>query len=166
MQAPVQFAVIKLAVLPNRPAGHALQAPAPPKLYCPDVQLVHVEALTEPTLALNVPALHGVQDTEALTLLKVPAGQSPEHIADVSPVAFPNRPALQLLQSKTPTPPTLNRPAGHITPLLFVEPDEQAYPGAATQLPEQLLFPSPGTAPKRPAGQGLHPGAPEANVEN
>jgi hypothetical protein len=115
-------------VSPYRPALQLVHTPAPPTLNLPSGH-ISADALADP----------GTQ--------KYPAVQLPLHAADGRPAVAPYVPAGHALHA--PAPPTLYRPAAHISAVALVDPAGQAYP--ALQLPLQPALAIPLTAPYVPA---------------
>jgi heat shock protein HspQ len=156
-QGPLQDGDDRPLTAPKVPAGHAVQLPAPPTLYCPAGHAAAVDDADPATHAY--PAEQGpLQDAldRPLTAPKVPAGHGEVQAALVSPVVLPYRPAPQSVQA--PAPPTLNLPAAHTAAVALVDPATHAYP--AEQGPLQDGDDRPLTAPKVPAGHAVQLPAP------
>lgn len=90
---PVQLGVIRPLVLPKDPAGHTLQAPAPPTENCPGAHTTAV-ALMDPRGHAYPGAQGPVQLADARPLVSpyCPAGHSPVQLSVVRPLVLPKRP--------------------------------------------------------------------------
>lgn len=155
--APVQLADVRPVVLPNRPAPHALQRPAPPGEKVPAAQMSDVDVVDPAGHAY--PGAHApvqLEDTRPLLLPKRPAGHSPEHVDVFRPAAAPKVPLGHRLQAAAPA--RLNLPTGHTNAVALVDPKGHAYP--ALQAPEHAAVPRPLLLPNRPGAHAVQDAAP------
>jgi hypothetical protein len=130
--------------LPYVPALQLVQTPAPPTLNLPVPQMAAVPLVdpgTQKYPAVQLP-VHAA-DGRPTVAPYVPAGQGAVHVAVLSAVVPPYRPALQLVH--TPDLLTLYLPTGHGDAVGDVDPDTQKYP--AVQLPLQPPVVMPNAAP-------------------
>lgn len=144
VHGPLHPAVVSPALLPYRPAGQGVQAPAPPTLNVPGAHMDAV-ALVDPA-GHAYPGAHGpVQDVfvAPVALPKRPAAHGPLQLPLNSPVVFPNVPRGHWLHA--PSPGALYSPTGHCTGVLLVLPGAHTYP--AVQFPLQAAEVRPGVEP-------------------
>jgi hypothetical protein len=150
-QGPEHRADGSAELAPYTPAGHAVQAAAPIKLYDPAAQATAVGDI-EPTGQIY-PAAQGPEQSALVkpgTLPNAPAEHKPVHEEEVSPALLPYLPDGHGVH--TPAPARLYVPGLHCNVVPLVDPAGQAYP--AMHAPEHVEAVRPEKEPKRPGSHG------------